>query len=342
MNVADSDFIAGYFDSNGYSACENPEDADVIVVNTCTVRQHAEDRALSFIGTLKKIKAKNKNLRIIVAGCVAERLKCELKNRFPYVDLLLGAKDMDDFRKHLSEFFNSNDEYGGISSGRSDFVTISRGCSNYCSYCIVPYVRGEVRHLPVKDIIYEVKKKADSGIDRVVLLGQNVNSYEYDGCDFAELLEEVCGIEKIRSVGFLTNHPKDMSDKIIKVVAENPKIEKHFHLPLQSGSDRILKLMNRGYTKDSYKNLVDKIRVAIPSAEISTDIIVGFPMETEEDFAETLLMIKDIGYSNIFGFKYSVREQTSASGLEDSVHLSEKEKRLSEVLRLQKSLKITE
>lgn len=330
MNVADSDFIAGCFAVAGYEPCDNPENADVIVVNTCTVRQHAEDRALSYIGTLKKLRIKNKKLKIFIVGCVASRIKEWLKKKFPFIDEVIPATDIEKFPQFLSVSEKS------VRRKFSEFVTISRGCSNYCSYCIVPYVRGPEMPRSFEAIVSEVENLVNSGIKKVILLGQNVNSYSYNGIDFADLLVKVCGIESIKKIGFMTNHPKDMSDKIIRTVAEGEKFAKHFHLPVQSGSDRILKSMNRGYTKSEYMSLIDKIRKLMPGASITTDVMVGFPSETEEDFSETLSLMRAADFDNFFAFKYSPREGTAAYKMEDDVPQEVKEERLAKILEMQK------
>lgn len=342
MNVADSDTIARYFIDANYIPTETLEDADVIVVNTCTVRQHAEDRALSFIGRLKKLKIKNRNLKIIVSGCVASRLGDSLKKRFSFIDEIIPADQVENFSQIIAKVTSGFTDISTCHrlnlSSTHKFIPISRGCSNYCSYCIVPYVRGEERHRPVEEILKQAKEVVKNGTKEITLIGQNVNSYRWQEVDFADLLDIVSKIDGVEKIKFLTNHPKDMSDKIIQTVALNNKIEKFFHLPVQSGSDRILKLMNRSYTKKHYIELVNKIRNFIPEATITTDIIVGFPTESEDDFQETLSLIKEVRFNSLFAFKYSPREMTSAFKLKDDVSLEVKEKRLSAVLQLQKAL----
>ncbi|MEW6558122.1 MAG: MiaB/RimO family radical SAM methylthiotransferase [Elusimicrobiota bacterium] len=348
MNVADSDSIVGCLLNNGYIQCEKPEDANLIVVNTCTVRQHAEDRVLSYIGRLRKLKIKNQKSKIIVLGCVASRLKDTLKKQFPFVDEVIPAYDIQKFPQ-LFGFSNYLTTYPPIHL--SSFVPISRGCSNYCSYCVVPFVRGEEISRPFNEIISDIKKLINSGRKEITLLGQNVNSYcsrafspndteahkglkcrlQGTSCseiDFADLLREANEISEIEKVDFLTSHPKDFTDKIIDAILQCKKVSRIIHLPVQSGSNRILELMNRGYTADYYLALIQKIRQKIPKVSFTTDIIVGFPTETEADFCQTLKLINEVGFVSAFTFKYSPRENTKAFSISDDVPLEIKKARL--------------
>ena len=330
MNAADSDDIAGFLAHLGYEQCEKLEDADIIVINTCTVRQHAEDRAMSFIGTLKPLKKKNRKLRIFVAGCAASRLKNELAERFPFIEGVIPAYDIDLFDPDNSGTLN---DIRGTLKRKSKFITISRGCSNYCSYCVVPYVRGEEVSRPFGEIEKEIAQAAENGIKEITLLGQNVNSYldSKTGVDFADLLSVAAGTKGLEKLCFMTSHPKDLSDRIISVIVRNKKISREIHLPVQSGSDRILKRMNRKYTRDYYLDLVAKMKKEIPGLVLTTDIIVGFPTETDSDFADTLGLVREVGYDSAFTFKYSPREGTESSRMEDDVPLTVKKSRLAEL-----------
>ncbi len=330
MNAADSDDIAGFLGYNGYEKCEKPESADIIVINTCTVRQHAEDKALSFIGTLKPLKKKNKDLRIFVTGCAASRLKNGLKTRFPFIEGVIPAYGIGKFDPDKSGALS---RVRGMIESTSNFVTISRGCSNYCSYCVVPYVRGEEKSRPFGEIEKEINRAAADGRKEITLLGQNVNSYldEKSGADFADILILAAEAKGIEKVCFMTSHPKDLSERIISVIAREKKISRNIHLPVQSGSDRILKLMNRKYTRKYYLNLIAKMKKEIPGLALTTDIIVGFPTETDSDFRSTLELVREVGYRSAFTFKYSPREGTVAARMDDDVPLSVKKSRLAEL-----------
>lgn len=356
MNVADSDFAAGCLESLGYDIADTAREADVVIVNTCTVRQHAEDKALSYVGTLKNFKKNNPAARIYLMGCVASRLGETLKKRFPHLDGVVPAQEIErfaDVARSLGmppkESFDaaavrikrvgipSANRLMRRSSGVSEFVTISRGCSNFCSYCIVPYVRGPMRHRPSAEILDEISSLTSKGIGRITLLGQNVNSYSSDGADFAALIKMAASVPGVEMMSFLTSHPKDMSDEIIIAAAREPNIRKTFHLPVQSGSDRILGLMNRGYTRDGYLSLVSKIRKECPSATITTDIIVGYPTETESDFMDTFSLAEAARFDGFFAFKYSPREGTASGRLADDVSRSAKEERLARILGLSRA-----
>jgi len=346
MNIADSDYMAGILEDCGCIKTDEPDASDIIVINTCTVRQHAEDRAVSYLGTLKKLKEKKPHLKIYFAGCAASLLTDEKElrlftQRFPFVDGIIPAGKLNIFRGIVGKLLSDSPatrEANNIadvrrSSEACEFVTISHGCSNYCSYCIVPYTRGPLISRPPSEIISEITFLIKHrNITDITLLGQNVNSYKWQDVNFADLLKKISAIEGLETVGFLTSHPKDMNEEIIETVAVSNKIRKSFHLPLQSGSDRILSLMNRGYTAAHYKNLVGKIRSSIPDAIITTDIIVGFPTETDEDFEKTLSLLKDMRFENFFAFKYSPRPGTAAAAMPDDIPLEIKEERLQRLL----------
>ncbi len=344
--------------SDEYEPTTNPEEADLILINTCSVREKPQHKAYSEAGRYKHLKKKNPELIIGITGCVAQQEGENIIKKLPYVDLVLGTQGFY-FIKTAIKTFKSTKKPVVLTELKADFkpplilekdsslfddrrvtafVTIMQGCDNFCSYCIVPYVRGREISRPPEDILKEVEELVKRGVREVTLLGQNVNSYglkEKGYPDFAELLEMVSQIEGLWRIRFTTSHPKDLSDKLIKVMAENPKVCKHIHLPLQAGSNRILKLMNRKYTREDYLEKVRKLKSAIPYVAITSDIIVGFPGETEEDFRDTLDMLEKIRYHEIFSFKYSDRPFTTAQRLSNKVPEEEKEKRLRIVHKLQ-------
>jgi len=362
MNVHDSEKIAGIFAESGYGMAESVTDADVILINTCGVRQKAEQKFYSELGRLKKIKGLNPHLKIAVAGCIAQQKGNKLVERFPYVDFIFGPQNIDSVQKWINEnnppsspfvkggkggfsaAINNNSEYhlktlpikrGGKVKA---WVSIMHGCDNYCSYCIVPYTRGSEKSRPSIDIINEIKGLTRNGFKEITLLGQNVNSYgrglseKIDFPDLLKLIHEISGIERIR---FVTSHPRDLSVKLIETIRDLPKICEHIHLPLQAGSDRVLGLMNRGYTYRGYKEKVSLLRSAIPGIAITTDIIVGFPGEDEKDFENTLTVLREIEYDGIFAFKYSKRSNTKALYLPCHIDEKTKSQRLATVLDLQ-------
>jgi tRNA-2-methylthio-N6-dimethylallyladenosine synthase len=348
MNLADSDGIAQALSRRGMKVVLNRNEADIIVLNTCTVRKAVEMNAFAYVGRLKPLKDKNPDLKVIVAGCVAQRLGEKLKKKFPFIDLVLGAKDMDRLDELCDPLFGPSKVNSAIIpkpvlSQVSSFVTIMRGCDNFCSYCIVPYVRGREVSLSLEDILTEVRALVKEGIKEITLLGQNVNSYagtSLNGTktDFSDLLVAVSAVEGIQRVRFTTNHPKDLNDKLINTIAKTDKICKHIHLPLQSGSDRVLKAMDRGYTVADFTRLAEKLRQAVPGISITTDLMVGFPGETEEDFQDTMGLVQRTGFNALFAYKYSPREGTASFSLKDDVPLEAKEKRLAELLSLAKEI----
>ncbi|MBE6552201.1 MAG: tRNA (N6-isopentenyl adenosine(37)-C2)-methylthiotransferase MiaB [Ruminococcaceae bacterium] len=358
QNEADSEKILGMALEMGYEKTDNKEDADLIIVNTCAVREHAELKALSNTGQLKHIKEKNPSLLIGVCGCMIqqEHRKEDIKMKYPYVDFVFGTNMLDRFpqimkevksRKKRSFFVESYDvNKGEIKEGipvarafdHSALVSIMYGCNNFCTYCVVPYVRGRERSRKPECIIEEVRDLAAKGYKEIMLLGQNVNSYGKDienGINFAELLRRLCKVEGDFVLKFMTSHPKDATHELIDVMAENKKVERHFHLPLQSGSDRILKIMNRRYTRDAFYSLTEYMKEKIPGISITTDIIVGFPGETEEDFADTLDMMKRIRFDGVFSFVYSKRKGTPAAVMEDQISDEVKKERMGRLLSLQ-------
>ncbi len=332
MNAKDSEKLLGIMKMIGYEPSES-EDADFVLYNTCTVREHANERVYGRLGVLKNQKAKNPDMITALCGCmmqeqhVVEKIKKSYKN----VDIIFGTHNIYKLAELLFLHFVEDkmqidilDEPQGIvedlpSERKFDFkcgVNIMYGCNNFCSYCIVPFVRGRERSRQPEDVLAEVRKLADEGVVEVMLLGQNVNSYQYN---FPKLLEDVANIDKIKRVRFMTSHPKDLSDELIEVIKNNKKIAKHIHLPLQSGSSKVLKEMNRHYSKEDYLSLVKKIRDNIEGVSITTDIIVGFPGETEDDFNETLDVVKIAKFDSAFTFIYSKRTGTKAASMPNQV-----------------------
>ncbi|MDO5015131.1 MAG: tRNA (N6-isopentenyl adenosine(37)-C2)-methylthiotransferase MiaB [Clostridia bacterium] len=357
-NVADSERIKGMIFDMGYLFCDDVKDADLIIFNTCAVREHAEDRVFGNLGRLKKLKIKNPDLIIAVCGCMVQResVAKRLKNNFNYVDLIFGTFVTDDLPKLLYQAIETKKTVIDISEnnlipdenvkriGKFDFkafVPITYGCDNFCTYCIVPYVRGRLRSVEYQDVLSRVSNLVKNGYKEITLLGQNVNAYGKDLQKenlFSKLLEDINNIDGDFIVRFMTSHPKDLSFHDIETISKLEKVEKHLHLPVQSGSDRILKLMNRKYDSKSYLKLVDYAKSLMPQVTFSSDIIVGFPGETREDFDETLNLIKQVGYSNLYTFIYSKREKTKAAEFHDETDRETKVSRLEEILQLQKQI----
>lgn len=346
MNEHDSEKIAGILERCGYVPAADKAAANIIFFNTCCVRDHAEKKVFGNIGALKKVKDENPSLIIGVCGCMMQQKEVadKLFKRFPYLDMVFGTNELHMLPNLLEKVLNGErielvrQMDGEIAEGLpvkridsvSQFVTIMYGCNNFCSYCIVPYVRGRERSRSVESIVNEVKDLAANGVKEITLLGQNVNSYysEDDNADFPALLRAVCKVDGIERVRFMTSHPKDLSDGLIAAMAEEEKVCTHIHLPVQSGSDRILKLMNRHYDRERYFTVVDKLKAAVPGVELTTDIIVGFPGETEEDFEATLDMVEKIGYSAAYTFKYSPRTGTKAATMDEQISEEVKKERL--------------
>jgi tRNA-2-methylthio-N6-dimethylallyladenosine synthase len=359
MNVHDSEKISGIFSECGHEEANAGDNADIIVLNTCSIREKAEQKFYSELGRLKKVKKHNPDLKIAVAGCIAQQKGETLFKRFPYVDFVFGPNNIDSvnswIRNSLTKSSNGsrktviddNPEYHTklLPTKREGQVrawtSIMYGCDNFCAYCVVPYTRGRERSRPASDIYDEVKSLAQQGFKEVTLLGQNVNSYGkkiHDNNDFSDLLVKLHDIEGIQRFRFVTSHPRDFSDKLIGTIRDLPRVCEHLHLPVQSGSDMILDLMNRGYTYKKYKKKIDILRGAIPDIAITTDIIVGFPGESEEDFQLTMSALSEIKYDGIFAFKYSERPDTKALELPDHIEEKIKSRRLSNVLELQEKI----
>ena len=338
MNARDSEKILGVLEMAGYVESED-EHADFVIYNTCTVRENANNRVYGRLGYLSTIKKKNPRMIIALCGCMMqeEQVREKIKKSYPYVNLVFGTHNIYRFAELLVRALFTDGQVMEVMEDSKKIVeelpivrkyayksgvNIMFGCDNFCSYCIVPYVRGREKSRTSEDIINEVKKLASDGVIEVMLLGQNVNSYGKglkDSISFAQLLQEVEKVEGIERIRFMTSHPKDLSDELIDVMASSKKICRHIHLPVQSGSTRILKAMNRRYTREHYLALVDKIRAKMPDVAITTDIIVGFPGETEEDFLDTLSLVQEVEYDSAFTFIYSKRTGTPAAAMEDQI-----------------------
>ena len=353
QNEADSERLLGQAVFMGYEKTDAPENADLIIYNTCAVREHAELRALSRTGQLKALKKQNPELIIGLWGCMVsqDHRMNDVKMSYPYVDFVAGTNMLHRLCEIVCDVMESEkrryyvtDEQAltveGVPVVRSDefkaYVSIMYGCNNFCTYCVVPHVRGRERSREKSAILSEIRELIDGGYREITLLGQNVNSYKAsDGTGFCELLQDICNIDGDFIVRFMTSHPKDASDELIDIIAKNKKIARHFHLPVQSGSSRILSLMNRKYTAEHYLALAKRIKEKIPDISLTTDIIVGFPGETEEDFEKTLEMVRQVGYDSIYSFIYSPRKGTPAAGMEDPISYEEKTERMARLLSMQ-------
>ncbi len=335
MNLHESEKISGILSGMGMSAVNEPENADVVVFNTCCIRDTAERRALGNIGKMKELKKKNKNLLIVVTGCMTQQngFAENMKERYQYVDVILGTHNISDLenqirirlekKKRVAAVLNTDgyidDETTPVTrtSFPNAWVNINYGCNNFCTYCIVPYVRGRERSRDMKSIISECEKLIKDGYKEITLLGQNVNSYGNDVPDenvnFANLLREVAKIDGKFRIRFMTSHPKDLTEDVVKAIRDNDKICNNIHLPIQAGSNSVLKNMNRRYTREHYLGLIDMIRRYLPDCGITTDIMVGFPYETEEDFLDTMDIVEKVRFSTAFTFIYSVRKGTKAA-----------------------------
>ncbi|MGB2579712.1 tRNA-2-methylthio-N6-dimethylallyladenosine synthase [Elusimicrobium simillimum] len=333
MNVADSAEMLGHLAARGVSETLDMDDADIVLVNTCTIREHAEHRAVSFLGRLAKWKEKREGRVIIFAGCAAERLGDKLKKDYPFLDIVAGAKGIEAFAATLDDtgLFEAQArefEAQELLSRNAvvDFVTIMRGCNFACSYCIVPSVRGRERCIDPQTILANARQLADKGVKEIVLLGQTVNAYKYETTDFADLLTMVSQVPGVERVRFMSPHPAHITPKLIETIRDNNKIAKHVHLPLQSGSDKILKEMKRGYDRKTLMAKVNALKAA--GVLVSTDIIVGYPTETQEDFDETLSMVEEAQFSFAYCFKFSPRKGTVAYDIKNVTADKEVEKRL--------------
>lgn len=351
MNARDSEKLTGILEKIGYTMIDS-ENADFVIYNTCTVRENANMRVYGRLGQMKQVKKKNPEMLIALCGCMMQEPEVveKLKKSYRHVDLIFGTHNIFKFAELIYQRITENKMVIDIWKDTNQIVedlpndrkysfktgiNIMFGCNNFCSYCIVPYVRGRERSRQPEDIIKEIESAVSDGVVEIMLLGQNVNSYGKnleEPITFAELLRRICRIDGLKRVRFMTSHPKDLSDELIEVMAKEPKICRHLHLPLQSGSTDILNKMNRHYTKEGYLTLVDKLRKACPDISLTTDIIVGFPGETEEDFLETLDVVEKVGYDSAYTFIYSKRTGTPAAVMENQVPESVVKERFNRLL----------
>jgi tRNA-2-methylthio-N6-dimethylallyladenosine synthase len=336
MNEHDSEIMYALLEKEGYSWTSDPETADIVILNTCSVRKTAEQKALGFLGNLKYRKKRDTDLIVAVGGCLTQNPEVrEFLLKAPFVNVIFGTRNFHRLPELLQEVQQGNkrvvadervDLSGILPAYRADsvkaYVTIMYGCNNFCSYCIVPYTRGREKSRPAEEINEEVAGLAAAGYKEVMLLGQNVNSYGRgldSDINFAKLLEQLDEIVGIARIRYMTSHPRDFTDELIETIASSSKICEHFHLPIQSGSNRILKLMNRGYSREKFIELTEKIRKRIPESSITTDIIVGFPGETEDDFQDTLDLVEQVKFDAAFTFLYSPRQGTPAEKMEEAM-----------------------
>ncbi len=354
MNVRDSETVKGWLSTIGYTEAENKESADFILFNTCCVRDHAEKRLMGNIGALKELKDANPGMIIGICGCMMQQegMAKKLLRRFPHVSLIFGTNVLHRFPEMLRAVLNgeriavTDRADDAIAEGlpklrdnqRSAFVNIMYGCDNYCSYCIVPYVRGHERSRKPADIHEEITQLCESGITEITLLGQNVNSYGNDGTTgmrFADLLRYVSDVPGLKRIRFMSSHPKDLNEDVMQAIAALPNVCHHVHLPVQSGNSEILKRMNRKYTREHYLSIIERLRKLVPDIEFTTDIIVGFPGETEEAFRDTLSLVEEVGFAAAFTFAYSPRQGTTAARMEDQIPEAVKKQRLKALNELQ-------
>ncbi len=351
MNVSDSELVSSILLNAGWEIASEIDAADLILFNTCSVRKHAEDRVLGRISNERHRKQLKPALKIAVLGCMAQRMGKRLLENDIGVDFVVGVDQYQDLPALLEQDRGADTEfdfqqiYPGLRPLHADktcaFVTIMRGCDNFCSYCIVPHVRGRERSVDFGQILSEVQVCGDKGLKDVTLLGQNVNSYRWGDYDFPRLLRELNQVDSIHRLRFITSHPKDLSDELIAVMATSDKVCEHIHLPLQSGDNEVLKAMNRKYSVEDYLLLVEKLRAAIPKISVTTDLIAGFPGETESGFLQTLRVMSAIKYDHAFCFKYSKREGTSACGLPNQVPEAERLRRLQQMIELQREITLS-
>lgn len=351
MNEHDSENMAGMLLEKGYTEAEEKLSANVVILNTCSVREHADERFFGILGQMKKRKKEDPDFIVCVCGCMMQQQHVidTIKTKYPWVDVIFGTHNIHQFpelidnvikekTKQVEVWPDGGEIVEGLPSKRlfkaKALVNIMYGCNNFCTYCIVPYTRGRERSRAPEEIVKEVKNLVNDGVIEIMLLGQNVNSYKGDGADFPDLLyllNQIDGLERIR---FMTSHPKDLSEKLIQAYVDCDKLCKSIHLPVQSGSSRVLKEMNRKYTKEHYLELVNKLKTAVPGITISTDIIVGFPGETEEDFDETMDLVRQVGFDSAYTFLYSVRKGTPAEKYEEQIPEEVKHERFNRLVEL--------
>jgi tRNA-2-methylthio-N6-dimethylallyladenosine synthase len=350
MNVADSELMLGQLRRAGYDRTEQAAEADVILLNTCAIREHAEQRVYGRLGELTRYKVRRPGVILGVAGCMAQHLKTRLLEKVPQVDLVVGPDGYRDLpalldgardEPTLAVRLSRDETYGDLAPARADgvraWVSIMRGCDKFCSFCIVPFVRGRERSLPLDEVIRQVEHAGAEGFKEIVFLGQTVNAYRDGESDFAELLRRANAVSGIERIRFTSPHPSDFTERTVEALAGCDKVMPHVHLPLQSGSNRVLERMRRIYTIEAYETLVARLRAAIPGVALSTDIIVGFPGESEEDFEATRAAMGRIGYDSAFVFKYSPRPGARSAEWEDDVPEAEKTRRITTLIEEQKT-----
>ena len=357
MNEYDSDYLAQVLVNSNFLPTDTPNSADLILINTCTVRAKAEQKALSLLGRMISLKKRKPDLIVGIAGCIAQQEGSKLMERFPELDLVLGTREIGSIEDLLVRLVSDRQKIvatdidlkppspmaeDGYFRGRvKSYVSIMEGCDNFCSYCIVPYVRGREVSRPPEDILRETEHLISQGVKEVTLLGQNVNSYVWgkgEGFGFPSLLRELSKRPGLARIRFTTSHPKDLSEDLMRCFGELENLCPHIHLPLQAGSNKILELMNRGYTREKYLELVEKLRMIRPDIAISSDVMVGFPKESHEDFELTLDFIRKIEFDSLYSFKYSDRKGTLAERMDGKISEDEKSSRLTQLQQIQKTI----
>lgn len=357
MNEYDSDTMAQSLSHSGFFPANDPSDADIILINTCTVREKAEQKALSHLGRMSILKHKKPDLILGIVGCVAQQKGAELLKRFPQLDLVMGPRELGRMQEFLERIISDRQKliatdmaaglpsflpFEGYFKGRvTSFISIMQGCNNFCSYCIVPYVRGREISRSPDHILAEAENLIREGIKEITLLGQNVNSYRSGRekrRNFPSLLREISGLEDLLRLRFTTSHPKDLSDELIQCFADLDNLCPHLHLPFQAGSNSVLKRMRRGYTREHYMDLIEKLRAVNPEIALTTDVMVGFPGESESEFLQTLDLIEKVKFDAIFSFKYSDRKGTFAYKMGEKIEEAEKTLRLSSLQKLQRQI----
>lgn len=355
MNVNESAKIKKILENLGYELTDNIEETDIAFLNTCTVREGAATQIYGKLGEIKRVR-EERGTKIVVTGCFAQEQGRELIKKFNYIDIVMGNQNIGRIPEAIEEIENRSTKHvvmtdyedelppridADFESKKTASIAITYGCNNFCTYCIVPYVRGRERSVPMAELIEEARELVKKGYKEIILLGQNVNSYGKGlskNETFANLLQNICDIEGDFIIRFVSPHPRDFTDDVIDVIAKNPKIARSLHLPLQSGSTRVLKLMNRGYSKEQYIALAEKIKERIPGVSLTADIIVGFPQETEEDFMDTLDVVEKVGFETSFMFMYSIRKGTKAAVMEGQIDDEVKKDRLHRLMSLQNSI----
>ena len=355
MNVNESAKIKKILENLGYELTDNIEETDIAFLNTCTVREGAATQIYGKLGEIKRVR-EQRGTKIVVTGCFAQEQGQELIKKFNYIDIVMGNQNIGRIPEAIEDIENRSAKHvvltdyedelppridADFESKKTASIAITYGCNNFCTYCIVPYVRGRERSVPMAELVEEARELVKKGYKEIILLGQNVNSYGKGLSEeetFANLLQNICDIEGDFIIRFVSPHPRDFTDDVIDVIARNPKIARSLHLPLQSGSTRVLKLMNRGYSKEQYIALAEKIKERIPGVSLTADIIVGFPQETEEDFVDTLDVVEKVGFETSFMFMYSIRKGTKAAVMEGQIDDEVKKDRLHRLMSLQNSI----